>query len=87
MKINFSKLGLALRRYSLQASTIGGTLTATAASLSALGVPGAGKIAIVGGVLTAVAPIVAALIPQEHVDTYNPTTHDVVEKVPGRSSE
>lgn len=74
------KLGVVARRLSVQVATVGSALTGISASLAAAGVPGAAKVATAGAVLTAIGTVVAALVPQASVATYNPQTHDVVAK-------
>ena len=80
MKLTLKALAQAAQRLSVQIATVGGTLTATAATLASAGVPGADKITMVGAILTTVGTVVGALVPQKSVATYNPQTHDAVPK-------
>ena len=74
------KLSLILKRLSVQVAAIGGTLTTVAGSLAAAGVPHAGAVAVAGAVLTAAGTVIAAFVPQASVASYNPQTHDLMEK-------
>ncbi len=80
MKITLKALAMSARSLAVQSAAVLGSLTALAGSLMAAGVVVPPQITAGLGIATVVTTWLARAIPQGSVASYNPQTHDVVER-------